>query len=482
MRNIILEWAGFFLAQLTTIVNGMPGFIICGLADKAITESKERIKSVLSCIGVSLPSQRIVVSLAPANIRKEGSHYDLPIALAILKAMGHFKTEIVDYLVIGELGLKGKLVGVGNALIAANKAKQCDMKMICPASIGPEVALIEGINIIAVDSLLELLQVLNGKRSVAHPKPANYTNNLETLHDFRDIKGCENIKRALTIATHGRYNVLLIGSPGAGKSTICSALRSIQPPMSLEESLEVSQILGATGLLNTGLVTQRPFRNPHHTASRASIIGGTKHAKPGEISMAHKGILFLDELTLWPADILNALREAMQNKEVTISRAESNAVYPADFQLIAATNPCPCGNAYNANVSCSKLPFCVKNYLSKLPGPFLDRMHMIVRMDPISPWEIDSAPQTEDSKTILGRIVVAQAFQQALRIKDAKDMFFEEASIDFLNKFAKLKQLSVRRYNHAKEIAATIAILAHSESVQPVHLKEGLSYIGVGLI
>lgn len=460
------------------IGNEMPSFTICGLGDKAVSESKDRIKSALKCIGLALPAKRIVVNLSPANIPKEGSHYDLAIALGILKAQDVVHTEELDQLIcIGELALNGDLVPVNGALIAAMEAHEKKMGLICPLSCGDEAALSGEIKIIAAKNLLEVVQVLRGDRVISQPKPKiMYQRNTE--YDFQNIIGNQSAKRAIEIAMIGRYHILLIGSPGAGKSTLCSAINSIQMPMLLEEALEVSQIYSAAGLLKDGLITSRPLRNPHHTASTPSILGGGRLSRPGEISLAHKGVLFLDELTLWPSSILNGLRESLETGEISIARADAVVKYPADYQLIAAMNPCPCGKAFDKNPNCSKLPFCMKNYLKRIPGPILDRISIIIKVDQISPWDFSNTNnQEESSQIIFNRIMEIREFAKNTK----NEIIYLDDGISFLNRFAEVNNLSIRKYKNVKNIAKTIAMSRKSTDVTQLDIKESISYVGTWL-
>ena len=460
---------------------GLPSFIICGLADKAINESRERIRSALAALGLSLPARRIVVNMAPANKPKEGSHYDLPIALALLKALGVIPQSSLDqYLVLGELGLDSKLIPVPGVLVAAIHAARNGQQLICPEACGSEAACGGEIEIVAAPNLGALINYFRGTQSF--PKPVPKSMPRESFGDMSEVHGNPTMRRALEIAAAGGHHMLMVGAPGVGKSMCAKRLGSILPDLSIEESLEVSMIYSIAGLINNGLVMQRQFREPHHNASTASILGGGRDSKPGEISFANRGVLFLDEITLWPASVLNGLRESIETGYICISRVNAHVKYPAKYQLIAAMNPCPCGKAYDPDVQCKKLPACAQNYMNKIPGPILDRFSMIIHVTKVNPW--DNKNQEETSAEVKRRVMRAvqmrlarnqSAPNQELNSSDNLELTHEAESV--LNKIAQSRNLSNRKYYNAQRISRTIADLAGQAQVQPNHVLEAITYL-----
>jgi magnesium chelatase family protein len=345
-----------------SISQGMPAFIICGLPDKAVNESRDRIRSALASLGMALPARRIVVNMSPANIPKEGSHYDLPIMLGLLQALDVISpTAMSEYIALGEIALDSNLVPVPGVLIAAIHTQQKNKKLICPEKCASEAACGGSIEIIPARNLLDIIGYFKGRQSFSKPLPKQMER--QDFGDMRDIVGNQSIKRVLEIAAAGGHHLLMIGSPGVGKSMCAKRLGSILPDLSIPEALEVSMIHSIAALTQNGLIMQRQVREPHHNASMASILGGGRDCKPGEISLAHRGLLFLDEITLWPSSILNGLRESLETGYISISRANAHVKYPAQYQLIAAMNPCPCGKAYDQDVKCSKLPDCANYYM-----------------------------------------------------------------------------------------------------------------------
>lgn len=363
------------------LVSGLPNFIVVGLADKAVAESRERVRNAIAAIGLSLPPKRITVNLSPADLSKEGSHYDLPIALALLAAMGVVDTEqLAEHLVVGELGLDGRIAPIPGVLLAALHASQQGQTLICPAAQGAEAAWAGSDGVLSAPDLLSLINHLKG--SSVLPRPG--TGELEPAvvgPDLRQVRGQETAKRALEIAAAGGHNLLMVGPPGAGKSLMASCLPGILPPLSPAEALEVSMVSSVSGTLAGGRISQnRPFRAPHHSASMAALVGGGLRVKPGEVSLAHFGVLFLDELPEFQRAVLDSLRQPLETGEVSVARANAHVTFPARVQLVAAMNPCRCGHLADPALACSRAPRCAVDYQAKVSGPLLDRIDLHVEV------------------------------------------------------------------------------------------------------
>jgi magnesium chelatase family protein len=354
------------------IANGLPTFTIVGLPDKAVGESRERVRAALGALGLALPPQRITVNLSPADVLKEGSHFDLPIALGLLVAMDVIgQDDVLGYTVLGELALDGALSAVAGVLPAAIGAGAVGNGLICPATCGREAAWAGDVEVLAADNLLSLINHFKGVQILSAPEPALVTEDANTpkFLDLRDIKGQETAKRALEIAAAGNHNLLMLGPPGAGKSMLAQRLPGILPPLSPREALEVSMIHSVAGLLNDGEINRRrPFRDPHHSASLPALVGGGQRAKPGEISLTHNGVLFLDELPEFARPTLEALRQPLESGRAVVARVNAHVSYPARFQLIAAMNPCRCGHLDDASLACSRAPKCARDYQTKISG------------------------------------------------------------------------------------------------------------------
>lgn len=476
------------------IASGLPAFTIVGLPDKAVGESKERVRAALHAMGLSLPPKRITVNLAPADVSKEGSHYDLPIALGLLVAMDVIPSDaLMDFVALGEMGLDGALRPISGVLPAAMYSVSNDNGLICPYECRDEAIWSGSGSILAPKNLLQLINHLKGTQVMEQDlKPRSFAKNaaLISTKNMSDIKGQETAKRALEIAAAGRHNMIMCGQPGSGKSMLAERLPTIIPDLNAKDALDISMIHSLAGTLpEGGLVMQRPFRNPHHSASLPALIGGGTKAKPGEISLAHKGVLFLDELPEFNRATLESLRQPLETKEAVIARVQSRATYPADFQLIAAMNPCRCGYMGDADRECTRAPKCGLDYQSKISGPFMDRMDIFVDVPPVSVADLRGGKgDGEDSATIKARVTHAQDIQFARNgmgklnntlttedidrfcQMDAETSKFVDSAID------KLK-LSARGYYRVLKVARTIADLdGGAEILSKSHLAEALSY------
>ena len=498
------------------ISNGLPAFTIVGLPDKAVAESKERVRAALHALGIALPPKRLTVNLAPADVNKEGSHYDLPIALGLLAAMDVIpKIEMENYVVLGELSLDSSIRGVAGVLPAAIHAVTNDNSLICPESCGGEAAWAgDELPILAPENLLQLINHIKGNQVLSRPvgKLVDKENNVQVPTDLANVKGQETARRALEVAAAGGHNLLMVGPPGSGKSMLSSCLPSILPPLSPREALEVSMIHSLSGTLpEGGLMKARPYRDPHHSASLPALIGGGHKVKPGEISLAHHGVLFLDELPEFSRNTLEALRQPLETGEALIARANHHAVYPARFQLIAAMNPCRCGYLGSADQECTKAPRCGGDYQAKLSGPLLDRIDIQVEVPAVSVADLSKA-QGESSATVAKRVAMARQIQlerfQALA-DDAqqeqgqnqgeaaanvptmnahaqgeileKTFILDKAAQDLLYKAAERMKFSARTYYRLIRVARTIADLDEGisgvcEDIKDQHIAEALSY------
>jgi magnesium chelatase family protein len=469
---------------------GLPGFSIVGLPDKAVSEAKERVRAALADMAIALPSKKITINLSPADLPKEGSHFDLAIALALLAAIEIVPREIAGRLIaMGELSLDGKLMPVAGALPAAMTAATEDMTLLCPKPCGPEAAWVEAAEVIAAPSLGDVLRHLSGQ-VVLPPAQAGTRGMARSAADLSDVKGQERAKRALEIAAAGRHHLLFVGPPGSGKSMLAHRLPGILPPLSATEALETSMIHSVAGLLQeNALSTGRPFREPHHTSSVAAVIGGGRPVKPGEVSLAHNGVLFMDELPEYPRNLLDALRQPIETGEVMVSRANAHITYPCQFMLVAAANPCKCGYLPDAARACARAPGGGDDYLGRISGPLMDRFDMRVEVPPVSFTDLDLPSASETSAEVAWRVAQAAARQAerfagtALRTNAGlTGPALEEAATPdtegraLLRRAAEHFGLSARGYHRVMRVARTIADLDGSAAVRSPHVAEAIGF------
>jgi magnesium chelatase family protein len=472
------------------IANGVPAFNIVGLPDKAVGESRERIRAALTAIGLGTPPKRIIVNLAPADLNKEGSHFDLPIVLGMLIAMGALESDAAQsYTVLGELGLDGRITSVSGVLPAAIHAVSEELGLICPAAQGGEAAWAGEIDVVAPNDLIALINHLKGTQVLAAPEPKMAELGGHEL-DLKDIKGQETAKRALEVTAAGGHNLLMIGPPGSGKSMLAARLPGILPPLDPAEALEVSMIHSLAGNLNEGrLLRRRPFRDPHHSASLPALVGGGLRARPGEVSLAHLGVLFLDELPEFQRQALESLRQPLETGRVTIARANAHVTYPARVQLVAAMNPCRCGHLDDAALACGKAPRCAQDYQSKISGPLFDRIDLHVDVPAVSAADLSLPPPAEGSAEVATRVAQARAIQSA-RYAGKGVRTNAEADGELLDAVATPEpdgrkllaqavekfKLSARGFHRVLRVARTLADLEGSDAVKRLHIAEALSY------
>lgn len=472
------------------LVAGVPAFVMVGLADKAVGESRERVRGAVAAIGLALPPKRITVNLSPADLPKEGSHYDLPVALALLGAMGIVDVEtLADYVVVGELGLDGRIAPSPGVLLAAMHAASIGKGLICPAAQGSEAAWAGGIEVIAADDLIGLINHLKGSSLLAAPPPGEVE---AAGHgpDLRQVKGQETAKRALEIAAAGGHNLLFVGPPGAGKSLMASCLPGILPPLAAAEALEVSMVQSVAGTLTGGRLTRtRPFRSPHHSASMAALTGGGLRVKPGEVSLAHLGVLFLDELPEFQRAVLDSLRQPLESGTVSVARANAHMTFPARVQLVAAMNPCRCGHLGDPALACARAPKCAADYQAKVSGPLLDRIDLHVEVSPVTAADLVLPPPAEGSAEVAARVAAARTLQTdryegspARTNAEAEGALLDahstpdDAGRKLLAQAAEATRMSARGYTRVLRVARTIADLAGAETVGRLHVAEALSY------
>lgn len=485
------------------ISSGLPAFTLVGLPDKAVAESKERVRAALHALGIALPPKRLTVNLAPADVNKEGSHYDLPIALGLLAAMDVIpKMDMEEYVVLGELSLDAGIRSVAGVLPAAIYAAGNDNSLICPASCGGEAAWAgDNLNILAPQNLLQLINHIKGMQMLTRPVGKIIEGGVHKIPDLADVKGQETAKRALEVAAAGGHNMKMVGPPGSGKSMLASCLPGILPPLSPREALEISMIHSLSGTLpEGGLMKTRPYRDPHHSASLPALIGGGHKVKPGEISLAHHGVLFLDELPEFSRSSLEALRQPLETGKTLVARANHHVTYPARFQLIAAMNPCRCGYLGSPDRECTKAPRCGSDYQSKLSGPLLDRIDIQVEVPAVSVQDLNKAAG-ETSSEVATRVAQARQIQEeryaslcaegqnamtmnahagADVIEKAIPLSVEAKNL--LDKAAERMKFSARAYFRLIRLSRTIADLeGHLGAIKDDHIAEALSYRKINL-
>lgn len=473
------------------VAAGMPNFAVVGLPDKAVSEAKERVKAALNAMSIALPSKRITVNLAPADLPKEGSHFDLPIALALLAALEIVPKDMVeDTVALGELSLDGRLMPVAGALPAAMAAAEEERSLLCPRACGAEAAWVGAARVLGAASLDEVVRHYTGQFTLSASEPGEVV--ADPQHrDLRDVKGQERAKRALEIAAAGRHHMIMVGSPGSGKSMLAARLPGILPPLSAVEALETSMIHSLAGLLSEGGISRtRPFCEPHHTASMAAIVGGGKGAKPGQISLAHNGVLFMDEFPEFPRAVLETLRQPIETGEVVVARANAHVRYPCRFLLVAAANPCRCGHLADASRACTRAPACGEDYIGRISGPLMDRFDLRVEVPPVAWADLDLPSSGDTSATVAERVAKARAVQTRrfaetpqVRVNaEAEGALLEEIATPdaegkaLLVKFAERFGLTARGYHRVLRVARTIADLDGSAEVKKPHVAEAAGY------
>lgn len=470
---------------------GIPAFSIVGLPDKAVSEARERVRAALTTMAIALPSKRITVNLSPADLPKEGSHFDLPIALALLAALEIVTREdAAQTIALGELSLDGTLVPVVGALPAAMAAADEDRTLLCPKACGAEAAWVGAANVIAAKSLTEVVRHFTGQSVLAASEPGEVYGKT-AVQDLSEVKGQERAKRALEIAAAGRHHLIMIGSPGSGKSMLAARIPGILPPLTPAEALETSMIHSLYGLLDEGGISrERPFCKPHHTASMAAIVGGGRTAKPGQISLAHNGVLFMDEFPEFGKNVLETLRQPIETGEVVVARANAHVRYPCRFMLVAAANPCKCGYLADPARACARVPLCGEDYLGRISGPLMDRFDLRVEVPPVAFVDLDLPEVAESSAAVAERVAEARARQTARFTNhvsarfnaDAEGHLLDEIATpdaegrELLLKIAERFGLTARGYHRILRVARTIADLDGSENVRKPHVAEAISF------
>ena len=473
------------------VTAGIPGFSLVGLPDKAVTEARDRVRTALTSMAIALPSKRITINLSPADMPKEGSHFDLPIALALLAALEIIPADAVEGTCsLGELSLDGSLLPVIGALPAALSAAEADRTLLCPKGSGPEAAWVDAARVIGAATLADVVRHYTGQSPLPPAEPGEVIPD-SSGRDLTDVKGQERAKRALEIAAAGRHHLMMVGTPGSGKSMLAARLPGLFPPLTAQEALETSMIHSLAGLIEEGGINRaRPFREPHHTASMAAIVGGGRRASPGEISLAHNGVLFMDEFPEFTRSVLETLRQPVESGEVVVARANAHVKYPCRFMLVAAANPCKCGYLPDASRACARAPACGDDYMGRISGPLMDRFDLRIEVPPVAYTDLDLPSSGEPSATVAARVQAARDLQHAryrdhpgMRLNaDAEgEMLTDIATPDtegreLLTKVADRFGLSARGYHRVLRVARTIADLDGSDTIRRPHVAEAVSF------
>ncbi len=495
-RVVTLAFSGVEAVRVDVQVQftrGESKFFLVGMGDKAVSESRERVRAAFVGMGLALPAKRIIANLAPADLPKEGSHYDLPIALAIMAAMGIIPPDVLeDWAAVGELALDGRITAITGALPAAVAAGAMGLGLICPEACGPEAAWAGETRILAAPSLIALVNHFRGTQILSPPQPGSLLDG-ERVPDLRDVKGQENAKRALEIAAAGGHNLSFIGPPGSGKSMMAARLPGLLPPLTPEELLQTSMIHSVAGLIARGQLTRaRPFRSPHHSASMAALTGGGHKAKPGEVSLAHNGVLFLDELPEFGTQALDSLRQPLETGEVVVARANAHVRYPSRFQLVAAMNPCRCGHGGTGRGACGRAPRCQTDYQGRISGPLMDRIDLQIEVPPVTAADLALPAPSEGTAEAAARVTGARRLQadraaeadsggavlNALAEGDWLETIvdLDPSARALLSRAAEAGGLSARGWTRTLRLARTIADLEGGGPVRRVHIAEALIY------